>query len=307
MTKPVEIAIVSGKGGTGKTVLASSLAALIDDSVVADCDVDAPDLHLLLSPTVRKREAFQGAKVAAIDPAGCTVCGKCLEVCRYGAIKNGDAGAPRAYSVDELACEGCGVCAWMCPEKAIALNDSVGGEWYVSDTRFGPMVHARLAVAQENSGRLVTIVRSEARKIGIERGHRFVLIDGPPGIGCPVIASIAGADLAIVVTEPTRSGIHDLERIVGLTRHFGLRTAAVINKYDLNHEISNDEERFLAEQGVPLLGEIPFGSEVNKAIAAGEVVVEFSDGDVAWQVRRVGIEVIGMFLEDAQKDTTRRR
>ncbi|MFH1314320.1 MAG: ATP-binding protein [Candidatus Eisenbacteria bacterium] len=287
MAKPIEIVVVSGKGGTGKTVLASSLAALIDDLVVADCDVDAPDMHLLLEPTIVRHEVFSGSKVASIDPDTCISCATCAEVCRFGAVNEEISGKARAYSIDGLACEGCGVCAWNCPSGAIDLGDAPTGNWYVSRTRFGKMIHARLGVAQETSGKLVTVVRREARCTAIADRTTFVLIDGPPGIGCPVIASIAGADLAVIVTEPTLSGLHDLKRILGLTKHFELRTAVVINKYDLNSEMCTQIQGFLEEQKIPLAGKIRFDGQVNKAIAAGKTIVEYSDSEAAREIKRI--------------------
>lgn len=287
MTKPIEVTIISGKGGTGKTVLASSLAALVDDKIMADCDVDAPDLHLLLKPEVKKREIFIGSKLASIDAETCTACGRCLEVCRFGAVRSVSQGDGGSYEIDELACEGCGVCSWICPAEAISLSDSAGGEWFVSKTRFGGMVHANLGAAQENSGKLVSIVRREARKTAIAEGRRFVIIDGPPGVGCPVIASVAGADLAVIVSEPTLSGLHDLERTIQLTRHFGIKTVVVINKHDLNGEMCLQIEEYLSNEAIPLIGKIPFSMEVNKAIAAGMTVVEYSKSEVSKRMKEI--------------------
>jgi MinD superfamily P-loop ATPase len=293
--KPTEITIISGKGGTGKTVLTSALAALIDNKIMADCDVDAPDLHLLLKPEIVRREAFLSLKSASIDAGICTGCGRCLEVCRFGAVRSVEQSGRRSYRIDDLACEGCAVCSWICPVEAISMNDSPGGEWYISDTRFGKMVHANLGVAQENSGKLVTIVRKEARTTAIADGRRFVIIDGPPGVGCPVIASVAGADLAVIVSEPTLSGIHDLKRTLELTQHFDIKAAVVVNKYDLNTEMCLKIEEYLSEKAIPLLGKIPFSSEVNKSIAAGKTIVEYSDGEVARQIREISNGITEIF------------
>jgi MinD superfamily P-loop ATPase len=295
MTKPIEVAIISGKGGTGKTVIASSLAALIDDKIVADCDVDAPDMHLLLRPEKLKREVFLGLKSASIDTRICTGCGRCTEVCRFSAVRMLEHNGRRSYRIDDLACEGCAVCSWMCPVDAISMNDSPGGEWFISNTRFGKMVHANLGVAQENSGKLVTIVRREARTAAQADGLRLVIIDGPPGVGCPVIASVAGVNLAVIVSEPTLSGIHDLKRTLELTQHFGIKTAVVVNKYDLNTEMCLKIEEYLAEKAIPVLGKIPFSIEVNKSIAAGKTVVEYSDGEVSRQIRRISSEIMDVF------------
>jgi MinD superfamily P-loop ATPase len=292
MSKPIEISVISGKGGTGKTVLTSSLAVLHNSKVIADCDVDAPDLHLLLKPEVHREEVFEGPKLASIDEAKCIACGKCLEVCRFGAVNLSAPERGEVYSIDPLACEGCGVCVWSCPADAIYSTECEAGKWFVSDTRSGKMVHARLNPAQENSGKLVTIVRREARDLASEQASEAVLIDGPPGIGCPVIASIAGVDLVLIVTEPTLSGIHDLERVLALTDHFDLKAGVIINKHDLNREVCTEIERFLEKRGTECLGKIPFGGEVNQALAAGKSVVEFSDGDVSQAVRIIARRVI---------------
>jgi MinD superfamily P-loop ATPase len=294
MTKPTEITIISGKGGTGKTVLTSSMAALVRHKVMADCDVDAPDLHLLLRPEIVRREIFMGKMLAGIDTARCTGCGRCIEVCRYGAVVQAVRGGRGVYDINSMDCEGCGVCAWTCPENAISLTETAGGTWFISETRFGKMVHASLGVAQENSGKLVTIVRREARMLAIQEGLRYVIIDGPPGIGCPVIASVAGADLAVIVTEPTLSGMHDLERVLGLAGHFGIQAAAVINKHDLNPETTVDLEAFLERRSVPLLGKIPFSDEVNRALVDCRLVVEASDGDVAGEIRKVAAGILDL-------------
>jgi MinD superfamily P-loop ATPase len=297
MSKPVEIAVISGKGGTGKTVLTSALAVLVPNKVTADCDVDAPDMHLLLQPKVEREEVFSGMKLASIDATRCTACGKCVEVCHFGAVKAEDIDGDTGYAIDPLGCEGCGVCVWMCPADAIEFEESAGGKWFVSDTRLGKFVHAQLEPAQENSGKLVTLVRREARRLAEEAGNETVVIDGPPGIGCPVIASIAGADFAVIVTEPTLSGIHDLERVLGLTDHFGLRAGVVINKYDLNGEISAEIEDYLSKRHTIYLGKIPFGEEVKDAIAAGRSVLEHSDGPVSNAVRVIVENIISLAPE----------
>ncbi|GAH53639.1 unnamed protein product, partial [marine sediment metagenome] len=222
-----ELVIVSGKGGTGKTSVVAAFAALAESKVLADCDVDAADLHLVLEPTILTREDFSGGSCARIEAENCTACGKCQEVCRFEAIScNGPAneGVEKTYSVDPIACEGCGVCSLVCPTEAVIFEPVVNGQWYISETRHGPMVHAKLGIAQENSGKLVSLVRNQAKKIAEEQALNLVIIDGSPGIGCPVIASITGADLVLVVTEPTLSGQHDLERVSQLTRHFGIKT-----------------------------------------------------------------------------------
>ncbi len=297
MRKPTEIVVISGKGGTGKTVLTASLAFLAENKITADCDVDAPDMHLLLQPEIVREEIFSGMKVAQIDPEKCTGCGKCAEVCRFGAVKVVESDHGTDYSIDPLGCEGCGVCVWMCPAEAITSQGSTGGKWFVSDTRFGKFVHAQLEPAQENSGKLVSLVRSEARKLAQKEGVETVIIDGPPGIGCPVIASIAGVDLAVVVTEPTVSGIHDLDRVLGLADHFDLKAGVVVNKYDLNEEIATEIEQHLPGRGVMFLGKIPFGAEVKEAITAGKAILEHREGPVSNAVMVIAENIMRLAAE----------
>lgn len=282
-----ELVVISGKGGTGKTSLVASFAALAEKKVMADCDVDAADLHLILKPTVRQRENFKGGKIARIKSGHCIACGKCEEVCRFDAVffdGPGNGMYPKTFRVDPIACEGCGVCAWFCAEDAIAFEEAINGEWFISDTRHGPLVHAKLGVAQENTGKLVTLVREEAKKLAERQKLDFVLIDGSPGIGCPVIASITGADLVLVVTEPTLSGKHDLERVSALTSHFGITTFVCINKADLNPNMTTEMESLCAERGLPLLGKIRYDQSFIKAQIAGKSVVEYTSDGVAAEV-----------------------
>ena len=306
-----ELVVISGKGGTGKTSIVASFAAQAGRVVTSDCDVDAADLHLLLEPKIEKRSLFSGGKVATIIPNLCNGCGKCEELCRYDAVvkidseaaakfkmffgkearkgKHGSArhGRHALYTIDKITCEGCGVCAYFCPRDAISFEDEENGEWYVSSTRFGPMTHARLLPGAENSGKLVTIVRNEARRLAEESGIELVLIDGSPGIGCPVIASVSGADLAVVVTEPTMSGLHDLERIVELTHHFDIETAVVVNKYDINEDIAIDIEEFAKRNRIGMLGGIRYDEAVTRAQIEGATVVEFSNGSASRDIRRI--------------------
>jgi MinD superfamily P-loop ATPase len=271
-----EIVVLSGKGGTGKTSIVGSLAALAKSKVLADCDVDAADLHLLLKPSVKRENEFWSGQVASIDEAKCTQCGLCQELCRFDAIKD--------YRVDPIACEGCGFCSHICPEDAITMRDNMSGHWFISDTKYGPLVHARLGIAQENSGKLVAQVRQEARRIADERGFDYIISDGPPGIGCPVISSLSGASLALMVTEPTLSGIHDLERVLGVSGHFGVPAAVCINKYDLNEENSRRIEDYCKDQGIELAARIPFDNAVTEAIVRGLPVVEYTDGKVSREI-----------------------
>ena len=267
-----EIVIISGKGGTGKTSIAASFAVLAGHSVVADCDVDASDLHLLLKPTVRERNEFMSGHQAVIRQDACTRCGVCLEYCRFGAVIKDD--GAEAYSIDPVSCEGCGVCVRFCPEKAIEFPERLCGEWMISETRCGPMVHARLGIAAENSGKLVSLVRREARRIAEEQGLSLVIVDGPPGIGCPVISSVTGASLALVVSEPTVSGEHDLERVLALTRHFEIPTAICVNKWDINPEMTDRIEEKASLAGAKIAGRIRYDNSFTKAQLFAHTVAE---------------------------------
>lgn len=274
-----EVVVLSGKGGTGKTSIVGSLAALAEDKVLADCDVDAADLHLLLSPSERMRNEFWSGQVAHIDEDKCTECGLCQELCRFNAIED--------FRVDAVSCEGCGFCFHVCPVEAITMSERMAGYWFISDTRYGPLVHARLGVAQENSGKLVAVVRQQAKQIAEEQGLDYIISDGPPGIGCPVISSLSGAGLALLVTEPSLSGIHDLERVLGVCRHFGVSAMVCINKCDLNEENTRQIEDQCLSQGVEVAGRIPFDNVVTESIVQGVPVVEYSDGNVTREIERM--------------------
>jgi MinD superfamily P-loop ATPase len=280
-----EIVVLSGKGGTGKTTIVGSLAALAKGKVLADCDVDAADLHLLLKPKVRQENEFWSGQLAQIDEAKCTQCGLCQEVCRFDAIKD--------YKVDPVDCEGCGFCSQICPEDAIAMKENLSGHWFISDTSYGPLVHARLGIAQENSGKLVAQVRQEARRIAEEKGLDCIISDGPPGIGCPVISSLSGAGLALMVAEPTLSGIHDLERVLGVSDHFGVPAAVCINKYDLNEENSRRIEDYCKDREIKLAARIPFDNAVTEAIVRGLPVVEYTDGAVSREIEGLWDSISG--------------
>ena len=277
-----ELVVISGKGGTGKTSIVAAFAALAERKVLADCDVDAADLHLILSPTVVQREIFVAGHEAVIREDDCFGCGSCVDVCRYGAIlPAGNGVRATTYKIDPLACEGCGVCVRACPLDAIDFPERECGEWYISDTRHGPLIHARLGLAAENSGKLVTQVRQAARAIAEEQGLDLIIVDGPPGIGCPVIASVTGASLVLVVTEPTLSGAHDLKRVAELTRHFKIPTVLCINKWDLNPELTRLMENAAGQGGIQVVGKIPYDSSVTQAQIAGQSLVEFQGGDLA--------------------------
>ena len=268
-----ELVIISGKGGTGKTSLVAAFAALSQDMVLCDADVDAADLHLIMDPTVKESHGFTGGHKAIIDQGKCTQCGLCRELCRWEAIS-------KDFVVDSIECEGCGVCYYFCPEKAIDFPEKTCGEWFVSETRFGPMVHARLGIAEENSGKLVTLVRQEAKKLADEKGMDLIVTDGPPGVGCPVIASIGGSSAVLVVAEPTVSGQHDMERVVQLASHFRVPALLCVNKFDLNLRATEGMEDLAEAKGVKLMGRIPFDPVFTKAMVQGKSLIEF-DGDSA--------------------------
>jgi MinD superfamily P-loop ATPase len=270
-----ELVVISGKGGTGKTSLAASLAVLSGRSVIADCDVDAADLHLILSPRVRTRRDFLSGNEAVIREQDCLGCGECLSLCRFDAVKRKNGSDGKAvYAIDPASCEGCGVCVRFCPPQAIDFPERLSGEWMVSDTRAGPMVHARLNIAAENSGKLVSTVRREARRIAGEENRSLILVDGPPGIGCPVIASVTGATQVLIVTEPTVSGEHDLERVLALARHFKIPAAVCVNKWDLNGDMTERIERKAEAAGTRVAGRIRYDPSVTAAQMQAQAVVE---------------------------------
>ncbi len=279
-----QITVISGKGGTGKTTLVGSFAALAENKVIVDCDVDAPDLHLLVHPEIIKKEEFKGVKVAVIDKTLCTECGTCEETCRFNAIASTE---ESGYAVNPARCEGCGACVFTCPQEAVTLKERVSGYAFISKTNYGLMVHAQLNIAEEASGKLVTVVRNNAQQVAEKEGCELILIDGSPGIGCPVIASLTGVDLALIVTEPTMSGLHDLERIMDVTRHFGIASAVCINKYDINEENSERITEFCRQRGIQVVGNIPYDSVVTEAMVAGMPVVEFSGGVVSDAIKDV--------------------
>lgn len=270
-----ELVVCSGKGGTGKTSLTAGFAALAQDKVLVDCDVDAANLHLVLAPDIEHREAYSGGREAVIDPERCDACGTCGDVCRFGAIScdSDDRGDVR-FSVDPLACEGCGVCVHLCPADAIDFPRTRNGEWFVSSTRHGPLVHARLIPGAENSGKLVTVVRVEARKLAEERRAGLLLVDGPPGIGCPVTAAITGADMLLAVTEPGVSAQHDLKRLFDLAAHFKAPMAVCINKADINPDFTALIRQDCARREIPVVGEVPFDQAFTRAQIRGLSIVE---------------------------------
>jgi MinD superfamily P-loop ATPase len=272
---PSELVIISGKGGTGKTSITASLAMLAEKAVLADCDVDAADLHLVLTPEIQKKHIFTAGREAVIRREDCDSCGTCLNNCRFGGIIRDKGGNGKArYFVDETYCEGCGVCVHFCPAKAIDFPERICGKWYVSRTRKGPMVHARLGIGAENSGKLVSTVRREALQIARDKDFPLIIVDGPPGIGCPVIASVTGASLVLVVTEPTLSGEHDLERVLKLTQHFGIPAAVCVNKWDLNPEMTERIEARARDADAEVAGRVRYDRAVTEAQIREKAVVE---------------------------------
>ncbi|MBU2045013.1 MAG: P-loop NTPase [Candidatus Omnitrophica bacterium] len=275
-----QIVVISGKGGTGKTVITGAFAALAKNKVMADCDVDAADLYLLLKPSIKEKHEFRSGKTAVIDKAKCIQCGKCIELCRFAAIS-------KDFIIDPISCEGCAFCSFACPAGAIRMEENTSGEWFISDTRFGPMVHAKLGIAEENSGKLVSLVRKQAKELADNSNCDWVIVDGAPGIGCPVIASLSGVDCAVVVTEPTLSGLHDADRVIKLVKHFGISVKVVVNKYDLNSEMTDKIEQYCQDNNIDLIGEIPFDKAVVEAMVEAKTIIEYKDTAVKDEIRRI--------------------
>ena len=276
-----QLTILSGKGGTGKTTITASLAVLARNTVLADCDVDAPDLHMLLHPEVIETQEFKGSKLAVIDKTKCDNCGFCREKCRFDAITE-------AIEVDPIACEGCGVCAAICPADAITMIERVSGYAYISKTKYGFMAHASLNPGEANSGKLVTLVRQNARILSEKENSDVIIIDGPPGIGCPVIASVTGVDIGLVVTEPTMSGIHDLQRALQLLTHFSVTPLVAVNMHDINLDNTEKILSFCKENSIEVVGKIPFNPKVTEAMVNGKTIVEYApESDVAKEIENI--------------------
>ena len=286
-----EIVIISGKGGTGKTSIIAAFASLVENKVLCDADVDAADLHLIMDPEVKEHHDFESGHTAIINQDKCTECGLCRDLCRWDAISED-------FVVDSIECEGCGVCYYFCPEKAIDFPLNTCGEWYLSETRFGPMAHARLGIAEENSGKLVTLIRQEGKKLAEKNNLDLLLTDGPPGIGCPVIASLGGATAVLIVTEPTVSGRHDMERVAELAAFFKIPAMMCVNKFDLNPSAGEAIEAFARERDISVIGRVPFDPAFTKAMVQGKTIVEFdgqSEGCVAvkgiWETLAQRLEI----------------
>jgi len=283
-----QLVVISGKGGTGKTVITAAFAGLAENKVMADTDVDAADLHILLDPKILKKQEFKAGRTAKIVQDKCIQCGKCLTACRFEAIqvlKKG--GQTEKIIIDPISCEGCAFCGNICPVQAILMEDNMSGEWYISDTKYGPFVHAKLGIAEENSGKLVSVVRQNAKLIAEEKGCKLIIIDGPPGIGCPVISSISGVDGVLIVTEPTLSGKHDMIRVAELTRHFKIKTFVIVNKYDLNQNVSDDIEAYCKANEIIFSGKISFDPIITKALINRKNIIEYSDGIVTKQIKDI--------------------
>jgi len=279
-----QLSVISGKGGTGKTTLVGSFAHLARNKVLADCDVDASNLYLLLKHSIIQEEDFKALKVATIDKSKCTKCGRCVEHCRFNAISN-------SFVVEELLCEGCGVCTIVCPVNAVSLKEKIGGKVFVSETEVGPLCHAILYPGEEASGKLVTLVRDKAKRIAEEQKLELIIIDASPGIGCPVIASIGGVDLALIVAEPSISGVHDLKRILKVTQHFGVKAMVCINKYDLNLEKSKEIERYCKENDIMLIGKLPYDECFTKAMVEGKSVIEYGKAEINKKMEEMWDEI----------------
>jgi MinD superfamily P-loop ATPase len=289
-----QLVILSGKGGTGKTSVAAAFAHLAQAgptplrAVLADADVDAANLELVLRPDTLERHDFVGGAVALIDPERCQGCGICQQVCRFDAIDGG-----QVYTVDPIACEGCAACVYRCPEDAIHMEPQLAGRWYRSDSQFGPLFHADLYPAQENSGKLVTLVKQNARLCALDDDYPAIIVDGPPGIGCPVISTAAGASLALIVTEPTAAGIHDLERILGTTSHFRVPALVVINKADFFPQGTEQIEEICQERGIEVIGRIPFDPAVTDAMVHGEPVTAYHpQAPASQEIRAIWQQVV---------------
>jgi len=289
-----ELVIVSGKGGTGKTSLTLAFATLAENVLLVDCDVDASDMHLICKPEIISKTDFYSAKKAVIDYSKCTECGKCAQLCRFDAIN-------AAIEIDEVGCEGCAVCAAFCPEKAIVMQDAHTGEWYISKTRFGKLVHAKLGIAEENSGKLVATVKRAARILAKEEDSQLIIADGPPGIGCPVIASISGANLALIVCEPTESSYQDMVRLSELLDHFRIKTAVCINKYDIVPEMTAKISQFSCSNKIAVIGKIPYNGVFNKAQMVQQSVIEFEQSYVTESIRQAWNNIKSL-MEDLRNE-----
>ncbi|HSA06926.1 MAG TPA: 4Fe-4S binding protein [Candidatus Gastranaerophilales bacterium] len=289
-----ELVVISGKGGTGKTSIVVSFSALAQNHVMVDCDVDAADMHLILHPEIEKTVEFYSGKQAEILTDKCKKCGRCIEVCKFDAIS-------KDFMVDEIKCEGCGACYFNCPHQAVKFEQVKSGEWFESNTRFGKLIHAKLDIAEENSGKLVSEIKNHARILAKKDNKDLILVDGSPGIGCPVIASISGANLVLIVTEPTLSGIHDAERVFQLTQHFKIPASMCINKYDLNLQLTEQIESYCKGKNIPVVGKIPYSRVFTDAMIKGLSVVEYSNSEVSEKIKKMWDKVHSEVIKDEKQ------
>jgi len=288
-----EIVVISGKGGTGKTSITASFAILAgSEAVIADCDVDAADMHLLMQPVIKKSVDFYSGVVASIDKNKCSNCGICADVCRFSAISN----INNRHIVKSLDCEGCGYCEKVCPEQAIKMYEQNVGDWFISQTKIeNTLVHAKLGIGAENSGKLVAKVKSEAKQIAEKENKDYIIVDGSPGIGCPVVSSLSGANYVVLVTEPSMSGLHDLKRVYELVKKFKIRAGCIINKSDINAEITKEVIKFLNDESITHIANLPYDEIFTKAMTVGETIVEYDHSELkkllaqSWE--KVKIEV----------------
>ncbi len=282
---PKKITVISGKGGTGKTTLTAAFASLANKALIADCDVDAADIHLILAPESTSKLDFYGMDVASINAGKCSACGICVERCRFGAIS-------KELVIDSQLCEGCGVCSLICPEDAVIMKEHKAGEIFKSGTRFGPLVHARLGIGEETGGKLVSMVRRIADEIAIENDMELIIIDGPPGTGCSLIASISGVDLVFVVTEPSVSGMHDLERLLEVIAHFEIKAVVCINKYNINEQKTRDIEEFCKSRNIDVIGKLPLSEVPIRSMLKSQTVIEYDNSLFSGAVRDIWHKVI---------------
>ena len=283
-----QLTVISGKGGTGKTSITAALASLVKNTVFVDCDVDAADLHLILKPTIKKTIIFIGLKIALVNELKCNNCKRCVSLCNFNAIND-------EIKINYDKCEGCGLCSYVCPVDAIEMVDRESGYAYISETRFGPMAHAMLKTAEEASGKLVTLVRNNAKNIAEENNKDLILIDGPPGTGCPVIASITGVDLVLIITEPTLSGIHDLERIYDVALHFKIPAVVCINKFDINLENTKKIEEHCKKNNIVVIGKIPYDTTMTRAMVEEKNILEYSNCEISIEINNMWEKIIGLF------------
>jgi len=299
-----QLTIISGKGGTGKTTITAAFASLAKNAVLADCDVDAADLHLILKPKIQRTKAFCGLELAKIDKKLCLECGKCKKHCRFGAIIE-ESGT---FRLEPYNCEGCAVCTLVCPEGAISMQERVSGQVFSSETRFGPMAHAKLGIGEEASGKLVSEVREKAKRLAEKNGKDLILVDGPPGTGCPVISAITGTDLVLVISEPTLSGIHDLKRVLELAKHFRIPAAVCLNKYDINRENAELIENFCKSANIPVLGKLPYDDEATEAMLREKSVIEYAKtGILAQKLNSVWEALLPLLEVCSEKEIPERK